>query len=151
VPAYLDAICTVVDILSSREYVELQARLRRHVERLTSGLNRLDLVVMGECSPIVSVLVGDEAETLRAGRFLFDHGFYVQSVLFPAVPYHSGVIRIQCNSNHTEEQVDGLVGAFRLLWDAVKLPSASRSSVIKAAATRMVQKGYTYIAEKLTV
>jgi 7-keto-8-aminopelargonate synthetase-like enzyme len=151
VPAYLDAICTVVEILSSDECLELQGRLRRHVERLTSGLNQLDLVVMGECSPIVTVLVGDEAETLRAGKFLFDHGFYVQSVLFPAVPYHSGVIRIQCNANHTEEQVDGLAGAFASLREVVKLPSASRSSVMKAAATRIVQTGYTYVAEKLAI
>ena len=58
------------------------------------------------------MLVGDEADTLKAGKFLFDRGYYVQSVLFPAVPYHGGVIRIQCNSNHTDLALDGLIGAF---------------------------------------
>ena len=37
-------------------------------------------------TPIVSVLIGDEADTLNAGKFLFDRGYYVQSVLFPGRP-----------------------------------------------------------------
>ena len=51
--------------------------------------------------PIVSVLVGEEEATLRAGRFLFDRGFYVQSVVFPAVPHGAGVLRMQVNANHS--------------------------------------------------
>jgi hypothetical protein len=67
---------------------------------------------MGGATPIVSVFIGDEADTLRAGKFLFDRGYYVQSVLFPAVPYHGGVLRIQCNANHNESAIDGLLSAF---------------------------------------
>ena len=67
---------------------------------------------MGGATPIVSVLIGDEADTLRAGKFLFDRGYYVQSVLFPAVPYHCGVLRVQCNANHSEAAIDGLLDAF---------------------------------------
>ena len=67
---------------------------------------------MGGATPIVSVLIGDEADTLRAGKFLFDRGYFVQSVLFPAVPYHCGVLRVQCNANHDEASIDGLIAAF---------------------------------------
>jgi 7-keto-8-aminopelargonate synthetase-like enzyme len=112
VPAYLDAICAVVDILGSAEYNSLRARLDRHVSRLTRGLSGLGLTVLGGATPIVSVFVGDEAKTLEAGKSLFDRGYYVQSVLFPAVPYRGGVLRVQCNANHTDEAIDGLVAAF---------------------------------------
>jgi glycine C-acetyltransferase len=122
VPAYLDAICAVVEILRSEEYTRLRQRLDGFVERLSRGLNGLDLRVMGGATPIVSVLVGDEADTLRAGKFLFDQGFYVQSVLFPAVPYHGGVIRVQCNANHTDVAIDGLIGAFAKLKQVISLP-----------------------------
>ena len=115
VPAYLDAICTVVDILNSTEYQVLRDRLDRHVGRLTYGLSHLGLKVLGGLTPIVSVRVGDEAKTLKAGKYLFDRGYYVQSVLFPAVPYRGGVLRIQCNANHTDEAIDGLVSAFAAL------------------------------------
>ena len=86
------------------------------------GLAELGLVVMGGATPIVSVLVGDEADTLKAGKFLFDRGYYVQSVLFPAVPYHGGVLRVQCNANHTEAAIDGLIDAFAALKQGSACP-----------------------------
>ncbi len=117
VPCYLEAISTVIEILRSGEYDTLRARLNAHIRRLTRGLSDLGLAIMGGATPIVSVLIGDEADTLRAGRFLFDQGYYVQSVLFPAVPYHCGVLRVQCNANHSEGQIDGLLDAFADLTD----------------------------------
>ena len=128
VPAYLDAIVRVVEILQSPEYNVLRARLDGHVARLAHGLAELGLVVMGGATPILSVLVGDEADTLKAGKFLFDRGFYVQSVLFPAVPYHGGVIRVQCNANHTETAIDDLIEAFQALQQVIRLPLRSEVS-----------------------
>lgn len=108
-PPYLDAICTVCDILSSDEYEEIHGRLQGNLQRLTKGASELGLVVLGGETPIVSVLIGDEDVTLKAGRFLFEKGFYVQSVTFPAVPYHAGVLRIQVNANHQPAAIDGLL------------------------------------------
>jgi 7-keto-8-aminopelargonate synthetase-like enzyme len=121
-PPYLEAVCTVCDILMSDEFELLAARLRRNLEQLTRGLVGLGLAVLGGETPIVSVLVGDEAETLRAGSFLFERGFYVQSVTFPAVPYHAGVLRIQVNANHRAESIDALIGAVAELHRMRPLP-----------------------------
>jgi 7-keto-8-aminopelargonate synthetase-like enzyme len=121
-PPYLEAVCAVCDILMSDEYELLAARLKRNLHRLTRGLVGLGLAVLGGETPIVSVLVGDEADTLRAGSFLFQRGFYVQSVTFPAVPYHAGVLRIQVNANHRREAIDGLVEAVGALHRARPLP-----------------------------
>jgi 7-keto-8-aminopelargonate synthetase-like enzyme len=122
VPPYLEAIGTVIDILCSEVYGTLRARLDAHIRRLSRGLSELGLIVIGGATPIVSVLVGDEADTLIAGKFLFDRGYYVQSVLFPAVAYHSGVLRVQCNANHDDAAIDGLIEAFRALASAIALP-----------------------------
>lgn len=121
-PPYLDAICTVCDILMSDEYEPIIGRLRSNLHRLTGGLGKLGLAVMGGMSPIISVLVGDEADTLGAGRFLFEQGYYVQSVLFPAVPYHAGVLRIQVNANHLPDSIDGLLDAIAKLQRIMPLP-----------------------------
>jgi 7-keto-8-aminopelargonate synthetase-like enzyme len=121
-PAYLDAICTVCDILNSGEYELLAARLRKNLRRLTEGATRLGLAVLGGETPIISVLVGDEADTLSGGHFLFEQGYYVQSVTFPAVPYHAGVLRIQVNANHRPEAIDGLVHALAALRHVIRLP-----------------------------
>ncbi len=112
-PPYLEAVCTVCDILSSGEYDLLQARLDRNLAQLTDGLRALGLVVSGGVTPIISVLVGDEEDTLNAGQFLFEKGYYVQSVTFPAVPYHAGVLRIQVNANHRGASIAGLLDALK--------------------------------------
>lgn len=121
-PPYLEAVCAVCDLLLSDEYDLLSARLRRNLDLLTRGLNELGLVVEGGVTPIVSVLVGDEEKTLEAGWFLFERGYYVQSVTFPAVPYHAGVLRIQVNANHGTQAVSGLVEALGELQRCQELP-----------------------------
>ncbi len=121
-PPYLEAICTVCDILASPEYDELSGRLRAHLARLVRGLHCLGLVVEGGRTPILSVLVGDEENTLKAGHYLFEQGYYVQSVVFPAVPYHAGVLRIQVNANHRPEAILGLLEAMTGLARQFPLP-----------------------------
>jgi 7-keto-8-aminopelargonate synthetase-like enzyme len=128
VPPYLEAVCEVCDILMSPEYEALAGQLRRNLTQLTDGLRDLNLVVLGGATPIVSVLVGDEEDTLKSGNFLFERGYYVQSVTFPAVPYHAGVLRIQVNANHTESAVAGLVDAIAELQQVVVLPRAESLS-----------------------
>src|SRR5438445_8547000 len=86
---------------------------------------------MGGLVPIVSVLVGPEEATLQAGRFLFERGYYVQSVIFPAVPHGAGVLRIQVNANHDPAAVDGLLGALAELKRVVPLPEPGAGGVIR--------------------
>jgi 7-keto-8-aminopelargonate synthetase-like enzyme len=112
-PPYLEAICVVCDILASAEYDALQARLQRNIRHLADGATQLGYQVLGGHTPIISLHIGDEDVTLRAGRYLFERGYYVQSVTFPAVPYHGGVLRIQVNANHTEENLAGLLTALQ--------------------------------------
>ena len=123
-PPYLEAVSTVIDILSSDEYASLRLRLDQNIERMVSGLSRHELMILGGQSPIISVLVGDEEATFLAGKFLFNRGYYVQSVTFPAVKYHAGVLRVQVNANHRSEAIDGLVDAFGELLEVVDLPRA---------------------------
>ena len=132
-PAYLNGICTVCDILMSDEYEEINGRLRENLQRLTAGATDLGLVVLGGETPIISILVGDEDLTLRAGHFLFEQGYYVQSVTFPAVPYHSGVLRIQVNANHLPEMIAGLVDALGRLKQKYALPEPGIETVKIAA------------------
>lgn len=124
-PPYLEAIAVVIDILTSTEYGVLRSQLDRNIARLISGLNTYNLVIQGGNSPIISILVGDEEATFLAGKFLFDRGYYVQSVTFPAVRYHAGVLRIQVNANHRPESIDGLVETFGDLLQSIELPRST--------------------------
>ena len=121
-PPYLEAILAALEIVDSDEYATISARLNENVRRIARGMGRLGLAVHGGIQSILSVLVGDESDTLVAGRFLFDRGYYVQSVVFPAVPYHAGVLRIQVNANHMVEEIDGLLDGLAALRSVVTMP-----------------------------
>lgn len=121
-PPYLEAICAVCDILTSGEYLLILENLRRNQRELVYGLKNLGLNVLGGETPIVSIVSGDETNTLKAGKMLFDQGYYVQSVIFPAVPYHSGVLRVQVNANHELAAVQGLVQAFAKVTRDIPFP-----------------------------
>ncbi len=110
-PPYLDAVCAVVDILDSPEYLPLRARLSANMDQFLAGMQQLGLTVLGGVGAIASVVVGDELATLRAGRALFEKGYYVQSVVFPGVALYGGVLRVQINANHRPESIAGLVAA----------------------------------------
>jgi 7-keto-8-aminopelargonate synthetase-like enzyme len=122
-PPYLVAVCAALDVLESPEYDRLRAALDANVRRLVAGADRLGLAVLGGLVPIVSILIGEEEATLRAGRFLFDRGYYVQSVVFPAVPHGAGVLRMQVNANHKVEAIEGLLAALGELSRTMVLPN----------------------------
>lgn len=110
-PGYLEAILAVLEILNSPEYEAIIARLHANMKRFGNGATQRGFEIVGGRSPIISISVGDEEKTLAMGRFLFDRGCYVQSVIFPAVPYRSGVLRVQINANHEPGQIDRLLTA----------------------------------------
>jgi 7-keto-8-aminopelargonate synthetase-like enzyme len=116
-PCYCDGINWVVDLLSSPEYDQLRQRLRTNLHLFVQGAKTTGFEVVGGLTPIVTLPIGDEELTLLAGKYLFDRGFYVQSVTFPAVPFRAGVLRVQINANHESEQITGLLGALAELQD----------------------------------
>ncbi|HSX78443.1 MAG TPA: pyridoxal phosphate-dependent aminotransferase family protein [Candidatus Saccharimonadia bacterium] len=124
-PPYLEAIGVVCDILMSDEYEAIIARLRARIRLLVEGLHALDLAVLGGDAPIVAVLVKDRTRALQAGKWLFDHGFYVQSVAYPAVPVNAALLRIQVNANHPLQAIEGLLEALGHLRQVVALPTAA--------------------------
>jgi 7-keto-8-aminopelargonate synthetase-like enzyme len=133
-PPYLVAVCAAIDVITSPEYDRLRSALDANVRRFVAGAAGLGLTVLGGRVPIVSILVGAEEATLRAGRFLFDAGFYVQSVVFPAVPHGAGVLRVQVNANHSPEAIDGLLAALADLKRAVPLAGLDREPIQLPAA-----------------
>lgn len=124
-PCYMEAVCTVLDILESDEYDKLMADLDRNRTLLVERATEQGWHVLGGETPIVSLFVGDEDDTLRAGQYLFQRGFFTQSVTFPAVPFRSGVLRIQVNANHTEEEMLGLTEALGELMAMSALTAAA--------------------------
>ncbi|HEY8505965.1 MAG TPA: pyridoxal phosphate-dependent aminotransferase family protein, partial [Gemmataceae bacterium] len=131
-PPYLEAACAALDIVASGEYAALRARLDANVRQFLRGAEAAGFEVQGGVTPIVSIRIGDETETLKAGRYLFERGYYVQSVIFPAVPHRGGVLRVQINANHHPDAIAGLLEALRGL--RAQLPPSAEPPNGRAAA-----------------
>ena len=61
------------------------------------------------CGPIVPILIGDTAETLRVASLCQEQGFDVRAIRPPTVPHNSSRLRVMCHANHQREDYDRLV------------------------------------------
>src|SRR5262249_14732989 len=88
-------------ILRSAEGEALEARLRANVARLAPG----------HPSPIVPIVLGDEARALAASAALLARGFLVPAIRPPTVPPGTSRLRVALSAAHTAEQIDALAAA----------------------------------------
>ncbi len=114
-PADIGAALAAVRVVRSDEGHELVTRLRRHVDRLRPG----------HPTPIVPVVLGDEAAAMAAAADLFDRGLLVPAIRPPTVPVGTSRLRVALSAVHTDAQVDRLVAALADLPDPAVEPSSS--------------------------
>lgn len=104
-PADAAAALAAVRVVRSDEGRELCARLAHHVARVVAAVGRGG----HHPSPIVPVIVGDEADAIRASSDLLAAGLWVPAIRPPTVPPGTSRLRITLSAAHTDEQVDRLV------------------------------------------
>ena len=97
-PADTAAALAAVTVVRSPKGEELRTRLRANVERLRPG----------HPSPIVPVVIGDEARTLAAAAALLDQGMLVPAIRPPTVAPGTSRLRVALSAAHTPAQVDAL-------------------------------------------
>lgn len=56
-------------------------------------------------TPIVPIIIGDNIITMKAWKFLYENGIFVNAVLAPAVPEGMQLLRTSYMATHTDEQV----------------------------------------------
>lgn len=100
-PGDAGAALAALRILRTAEGVALVARLRGHV----------DAVRPAHPSPIVPVVLGDEAAALAASARLLEQGLLVPAIRPPTVAPGTSRLRVALSAAHTDEQVERLVKA----------------------------------------
>jgi 8-amino-7-oxononanoate synthase len=100
-PADMAAGRAALQVVRSPEGAELRATLRRHVDRLRPG----------HPSPIVPVVLGDEASALAAAAELAEQGLLVPAIRPPTVPPGTSRLRIALSAAHTDADLDQLLHA----------------------------------------
>ena len=103
-PADAAAALAAVGIVTSDRGVELRSRLAAHVSRVSRAVGR-----MGHRSPIIPVVIGDEADAVAASTELLARGLWVPAIRPPTVPRGTSRLRVTLSAIHTDQQVDLLI------------------------------------------
>jgi len=104
-PADAAAGLAALRVVRSAEGAALVARLRGHVDRLRPG----------HPTPIVPVVLGDEAAALAAADALLADGLLVPAIRPPTVPPGTSRLRVALSAAHTDDQLGRLAAALRTL------------------------------------
>ena len=57
-------------------------------------------------TPIIPIIIGDEDVTVKISNELFDLGFFVPAIRWPAVPKGKARLRVTMMVNHSKIQID---------------------------------------------
>jgi 8-amino-7-oxononanoate synthase len=97
-------------VLKAVEIIEREPGRREHVmamgEKVRRELSRSGFRLIEGNTPIIPVVIGDEARVCQFFLELLGDGIYTNPVLPPAVA--QGLIRISCMATHTDEQTERL-------------------------------------------
>ncbi len=100
-PADCAAALAAIGVLRSAQGDALVARLRELVDRIAPGHR----------SPIIPIVLGDEADALAASAQLLDEGLFVPAIRPPTVPRGTSRLRIALSAAHTDAQIELLRAA----------------------------------------
>ncbi|MBP1749078.1 MAG: 2-amino-3-ketobutyrate coenzyme ligase [Deltaproteobacteria bacterium] len=100
-----------LDILDSSEGVSLLNKVRDLAVRLRDGLRERGYKTIAGEHPIVPLLIRDTARTRELARRLFDGNILATGLSYPVVPRGDEEIRFQVSAEHTEKDIDYLIGS----------------------------------------
>ena len=84
-------------------------------------LREMGFDTLGSETPIVPILIGDNALTMEADRRLMERGVFAQGIRPPTVPPQSARLRTSLMATHTKEDLDLALEGFREVGKELKL------------------------------
>lgn len=112
-PSESAAAIKSLDILDSPRGLKLLEKLRTLTRRLEEGLKDLCYETIPGEHPIVPLMIRDTEKTSRLVKHLFENGILATGLNFPVVPKGDEEIRFQVSANHTEKDIDYLLGVLK--------------------------------------
>lgn len=108
-PGAVAAVGAALDIIEAEP--ERRARLWENTDYMRKELEGLGFDICGSRSPVISLMVGEDAATFKMAMRLQEEGVFVNPVMTPAVPAGHSMIRTSYMATHNREHLDQALGA----------------------------------------
>jgi 8-amino-7-oxononanoate synthase len=118
-PVSCGAAYTTLDIIEKSQ--ELRDRLHRQIKIIKSTLEAMGFTVYGEDTPIIPVIIGDAAKSVRFSKKLQENGIYAPAIRPPTVPKGESRIRLTVTAAHNDSQVEHLLTSFKDIGRELKI------------------------------
>jgi len=107
------AVLKVLEILDSPEGLARLAHLAEMTEKFQNGLIELGYETIEGPHPVVPLMVRDTPKTADLVKYLTENGVIATGLNFPVVPKGDEEIRFQVNADHTEADIDYVLGVLK--------------------------------------
>ena len=121
-PASVAAALATLDIMANEP--ERRARLWRNTRFFLEGLKSLGLDTGNSETPVIPIVVGEDAVALTMVQRLHEEGVFVNCVLSPATPPGRALIRTSLMATHTTDQLSRALEAIEKVGRKVGLVRA---------------------------
>lgn len=109
-PPVLGAVLAALTLIPGMDAE--RARLAQSGQIVRTALNKLGIDTLASDTQIIPAIIGSEADTLAAARFMEDRGLLTVAIRPPTVPPGGGRLRLALSAAHTDEDINALTDAF---------------------------------------
>ncbi|MBN2408263.1 MAG: aminotransferase class I/II-fold pyridoxal phosphate-dependent enzyme, partial [Candidatus Aminicenantes bacterium] len=107
------------------EEPERVERLSKIGETMRAELQAMGYNIGPTQTPIIPIVIGDQFNTIRAWKILFDAGIYTNVALPPAVPANSALLRTSYMATHTDAHLEKILETFKQVKDELHIADGS--------------------------
>ncbi len=118
-PASIAAVSAAIDIIENEP--ERRERLWKNTRKMIEGFKNLGFEIGPTQTPIVPVIVGEDATAFTFVKMLEAEGVFANVAVSPAVPPGKALIRTSYMATHTDEHLNIVLEAFKKVGRALKL------------------------------
>ncbi len=109
-PAAVAATLKALEIIQREP--ERRKRLWEITNKMQKGFRDLGFDIGNTQTPVIPIVIGEDLETFKFWKMLFENGIFANPIISPAVPKGRALIRTSYTATHTEEQMDKVLEVF---------------------------------------
>jgi len=106
----------VAATIKALEIIQREPERRKNLWELThkmqKGFRELGFDIGHTQTPIIPIIIGEDLETFKFWKMLFENGIFANPIISPALPKGRALIRTSYTATHTHEQMDKVLEVF---------------------------------------